>query len=294
VSISAQAVKELREKTGCGFMDCKAALAENDGDLEASVDFLRKKGIASAAKKAHRETGEGLIVAHLSEDGKVGSLVEVNCETDFVARTDDFKSLVGDLARQAAESDGVAGIEEMLTLPFVGDKSQTVQDALNAAVGKIGENMRLRRFVRFAGEGDGVIDAYIHAGNKIGVLIDVDCDAAAAAENDDFRALVRDLAMQVAAASPAYLGEEEVPEEVIAKEKEILLEQARESGKPENVLEKIVEGRIRKYFEETCLLNQKFIKDPERRVRDVINDTASGMGGKVSVRRFQRYQLGSD
>jgi elongation factor Ts len=294
VSISAQVVKELREKTGCGFMDCKAALAENDGDIEAAVDFLRKKGIASAAKKAHRETGEGLVVAHLSEDGKVGSLVEVNCETDFVARTDDFKSLVGDFARQAAESDSTKGVEEMLAQPFVGDKSQTVQDALNAAVGKIGENMRLRRFVRFAGGGEGFIDAYIHAGNKIGVLIDVDCDIASAANNDDFRSLVRDLAMQVAAASPAFLSEKEVPREVIAKEKEILLEQARESGKPENVLEKIVEGRIRKYFEEACLLNQKFIKDPERRVQDVINDTASGMGGKVSVRRFQRYQLGRD
>jgi elongation factor Ts len=293
VTISAQAVKELREKTGCGFMDCKAALAENDGDLEAAVDSLRKKGIASAAKRAHRETGEGLIVAHLSQDGKVGSLVEVNCETDFVARTDDFKGLVADLARQAAESDDAAGVEEMLAQPFVSDKSRTVQDALSAVVGKIGENMRLRRFVRFAGEGDGVIGAYIHPGSKIGVLIDVGCDAAAA-ENDDFRGLVKDLAMQVAAASPAFLSEEDVPGEVIAKEKEILLEQARESGKPENVLEKIVEGRIRKYFEETCLLNQKFIKDPERRVQDLINDTASGMGGKISVRRFQRYQLGRD
>jgi elongation factor Ts len=285
-------VKELREKTGCGFMDCKAALAENNGDLEASIDFLRKKGIASAAKKAHRETGEGLIVAHLEEDGRTGSLVEVNCETDFVARTDDFQSLVADLARQAAGTTA-ANAEELLPQPFINDAGQTVQDALNAAVGKIGENMRLRRFVRFAGEGEGVIEAYIHPGAKIGVLIDVGCDAALKGKSE-FRTMVRDLAMQVAASSPSFLAEEEVPPEVVAKEKEILLEQARESGKPENVLEKIVEGRIKKYFEEACLMNQKFIKDTDRVVRDVVKDTAAALGGEIVVRRFQRYQLGRD
>lgn len=292
MTISAQTVKELREKTGCGFMDCKAALAENNGDLEASIDFLRKKGIASAAKKAHRETGEGLIVAHLEEDRGNGSLVEVNCETDFVARTDDFQALVADLARQAAGTTA-ANAEELLTQPFINDAGQTVQDAVNAAVGKIGENMRLRRFVRFTGEGEGVIEAYIHPGAKIGVLIDVGCDAAVK-EKDEFRTMVRDLAMQVAAAAPSFLTEEEVPAEVIAKEKEILLEQARESGKPENVLEKIVEGRIKKYFEEACLLNQKFIKDTDRVVRDVVKDTAAALGGEIVVRRFQRYQLGRD
>ena len=275
-------------------MDCKAALAENNGDLEASVDFLRKKGIASAAKKAHRETGEGLIVAHLEEDGGSGSLVEVNCETDFVARTDDFQSLVADLARQAASAaDTVATAEELLAQPFINDAGQTVQDALNAAVGKIGENMRLRRFVKFVGEGEGVVQAYIHPGSKIGVLIDVGCDAALK-KNDEFRTMVRDLAMQVAAAAPSFLREEDVPPEVIAKEKEILLGQARESGKPENVLEKIVEGRIKKFFEEACLLNQKFIKDTDRTVQDVVRDTAAALGGEVAVRRFQRYQLGSD
>lgn len=292
MTISAQTVKELREKTGCGFMDCKAALAENNGDLEASIDFLRKKGIASAAKKAHRETGEGLIVAHLEEDGRTGSLVEVNCETDFVARTDDFQSLVADLARQAAGTTA-ANAEELLPQPFINDAGQTVQDALNAAVGKIGENMRLRRFVRFAGEGEGVIEAYIHPGAKIGVLIDVGCDAALKGKSE-FRTMVRDLAMQVAASSPSFLAEEEVPPEVVAKEKEILLEQARESGKPENVLEKIVEGRIKKYFEEACLMNQKFIKDTDRVVRDVVKDTAAALGGEIVVRRFQRYQLGRD
>jgi len=294
VTITAQTVKELREKTGCGFMDCKAALAENNGDLEASVDFLRKKGIASAAKKAHRETGEGLIVAHLAEDRRSGSLVEVNCETDFVARTDDFQSLVADLARQAAgTADTVTTAEELLAQPFINDVGQTVQDALNAAVGKIGENMRLRRFVRFAGEGEGVIEAYIHPGSKIGVLIDVSCDAALK-EKDEFRTMVRDLAMQVAAAAPSFLREEDVPADVIAREKEVLLGQARESGKPENVLEKIVEGRIKKYFEDACLLNQKFVKDTDRTVQDIVQDAAAALGGEVAVRRFQRYQLGRD
>jgi elongation factor Ts len=191
-----------------------------------------------------------------------------------------------------SEEEGTTA-EAMLARPFIGDAGQTVQDALNAAVGKIGENMRLRRIVRFATEGDGLVDAYIHPGSKIGVLIDVGCDASVR-EKDEFKTLVRDLAMQVAAASPSYLGEKDVPAEVIAKEKEILLEQARESGKPENVLEKIVEGRIRKYFEEACLLNQKFIKDTDRSVRDVVSGAASGLGGAVTVRRFMRYQLGRD
>jgi len=295
VSISAQAVKELREKTGCGFMDCKAALAESSGDLEAAVDFLRKKGIASAAKKAHRETGEGLIVAHLNGDGKTGALVEVNCETDFVARTDDFVKLVSDLARQAAESGDFAGdAEGMLAQPFINDPSQTVQEALNAAVGKIGENMRLRRVVRFAGEGSGMIEAYIHPGSKIGVLIDVGCASDSVAASDDFRTLVRDIAMQVAAASPAHLTPEDVPEETIAREKEVLKGQALESGKPENVLDKIVEGRIRKFFEEICLMEQKFVKDPDRRVSDVVKDASAALGGEIKVRRFQRFQLGRD
>ena len=293
MTIDAKTVKELREKTGCGFMDCKAALKESDGDLEAAVDHLRKKGMASASKRAHRETSEGLIEAFLSDDGKVGSLVEVNCETDFVARTDDFKSLVDDLARQAAESVGeVADATAMLAQPFIKDGSLTVQDALNATVGKVGENMRLRRFARFALEGEGVVSAYIHPGNKIGVLIEVGCGSAAAAAAEDCKTLVRDLAMQVAASAPAFLEPGEVPEDVIAKEKSILMEQAKESGKPENVLEKIVEGRIKKYLEETCLLEQKFIKDPDRRVSDVVKDCAGKLGEEVRVHRFQRFQLG--
>jgi elongation factor Ts len=293
VTIDAKTVKELREKTGCGFMDCKAALKESDGDLEAAVDHLRMKGMASASKRAHRETGEGLIEAFLSDDGKLGALIEVNCETDFVARTDHFKSLVGDLTRQAAESAAeAADATAMLSQPFIKDGSQTVQDVLNAAVGKVGENMRLRRFARFVLEGDGVVAAYIHPGSKIGVLIEVGCGSASAAAADECKTLVRDLAMQVAASAPAFLEPGDVPADVLAKEKSILLEQAKESGKPENVLEKIVEGRIKKYLEEICLLEQKFIKDPDRRVSEVIADCAGKLGEEVRVHRFQRFQLG--
>lgn len=292
MTIDAKTVKELREKTGCGFMDCKAALKESDGDLEAAVDHLRKKGMASASKRAHRETSEGLIEAFLSDDGKVGALIEVNCETDFVARTDDFKGLVHDLARQAAESAGeAADATAMLAQPFINDGSLTVQDALNTAVGKVGENMRLRRFARFALEGEGVVSAYIHPGNKIGVLIEVGCGSAAAAA-EDCKTLVRDIAMQVAASAPVFLESGDVPEDVIVKEKNILMEQAKESGKPEKVLEKIVEGRIKKYLEEICLLEQKFVKDPDRRVTDVIGDCAGKLGEEIKVHRFQRFQLG--
>lgn len=295
MTIDAKTVKELREKTGCGFMDCKAALKESDGDLEAAVDHLRKKGMAAASKKAHRVTSEGLVEAFLAADGKVGALVEVNCETDFVARTDDFKSLVGDLARQAAESAGeAADATAMLSRPFIKDESRTVQDVLNATVGKIGENMRLRRLARFALEGEGVVAAYIHPGSRIGVLIEVGCGSAAAAASDDCQTLVRDLAMQIAASAPEFLDSGEVPADVIAREKSILMAQAKEAGKPEKILEKIVEGRIKKFFEENCLLEQKFIKDTDRRVRDVIGDCAGKLGEEVRVHRFQRFQLGED
>jgi elongation factor Ts len=292
VSIDAKTVKELREKTGCGFMDCKAALSETGADVEEAVDFLRKKGMAAAAKKAHRATSEGLVASHVSADGKSGSLVEVNCETDFVARTEDFQNLVGQLARQAAESDA-ADTEALLGQPFIGDPSITVQDAINAAVGKIGENMRFNRFARFVVEGDGVVSAYIHPGSKIGVLVEVGTENGSVTDADGFVPLVKDIAMQVAAAAPAYLAPADVPEEVVAKEKEILLEQARESGKPENVLEKIVEGRIRKYYEEACLLEQKFIKDQDKKVAAVVKEAAGSLGGAVEVRRFERFQLGS-
>lgn len=198
MTITAQTVKELREKTGAGFMDCKAALSENAGDVEAAIDYLRKKGIAAAARKAHRETGEGLVESYIHPGGKIGVLIEINCETDFVART------------------------------------------------------------------------------------------------EDFQAMVKDLAMQVAAASPLYLSVEDVPEEALAREKEVLLEQARESGKPENVLEKIVEGRLKKYYEEVCLLEQKFIKDTDLTVQEVVKNAIAKLGENIRVRRFQRFQLGGD
>ncbi len=198
MNVTAHLVKELREKTGCGFMDCKAALVDSGGDIETAVEHLRKKGIAAAAKKAHRATGEGLIESYIHPGGKIGVLLEVNCETDFVARTDDFK------------------------------------------------------------------------------------------------VLVRDLALQIAAAGPAFLGRNDIPAEVIAKEKEILLEQVRDTGKPEKVLEKIVAGRLEKYFEETCLLEQRFVKDQERRVKDIVGEHIAKLGENIQVRRFQRYQLGRD
>lgn len=198
MTITAQTVKELRDRTGAGFMDCKAALSENAGDVEAAIDYLRKKGIAAAARKAHRETGEGLVESYIHPGGRIGVLIEVNCETDFVART------------------------------------------------------------------------------------------------EDFQAMVKDLAMQVAAASPLYLGVEDIPEEALAREKEVLLEQARESGKPENVLEKIVEGRLKKYYEEACLLEQKFVKDTDLTVQDVVKDAIAKLGENIRVRRFQRFQLGGN
>ena len=272
MEISAGTVKQLREKTGVGMMQCKSALIEAQGDLGEAEKILRKKGLAAAAGKAGRATGEGTIAAQVASDSRSGVLVEVNCETDFAARNADFQELVSQVVTLAADK----GAETKGSSPDPAAAEALsgagVSGLLAAAVAKIGENMQLRRFVKFvAAESGGVVGSYIHTGGKIGVLLEASIPSGKAGGAD---ALLRDLAMHVAAAAPRFVSREDVSEDVLAYEREIARDQAVKAGKPAPVVEKIVQGRIEKYFSEICLLEQPFVKDPDKTVRQMLGDGA--------------------
>jgi len=287
--ITAQAVKDLREATGAGMMDCKKALVETDGNIEKAMDYLREKGLAAAAKKAGRIAAEGVVNAFVSEDKKTGVLVEVNCETDFVAKTDEFKDFVEEIAKNIAASTPT-DVEDLLSKKAVSDSSKTVKDLVTEQVATIGENISVRRFV-VAKQDNGAIDAYIHMGGKIGVLTAFVCPDGAAA-NDEFAAFMHDISMQITAASPEFVSSDEVPEDAVNKEKEILRAQALNEGKPEAIVDKMVNGRINKYFNQVCLLNQEFVKDSDKKVKDIVKEQSTNLGGNVEVASFTRYQMG--
>jgi len=269
--ITAALVKDLREKTGAGMMDCKKALAETQGDFEKAIDFLRQKGLASAAKKGGRVASEGAVSAFINDSGKVGVLVEINCETDFVAKNDDFRSLSSDIAKHIAEHkpENVAQLMEQK------HGANTVQHLITEKVAKIGENIVVRRFARY--ETNGVVASYIHAGGKIGVLVELE----GASKGD---AVATDVAMHIAAAAPVAVRREEVPTDILDREREVYKQQAIEQGKPANIAEKMVAGRVEKYYKEACLIDQPFVKNPDQ--------TVSQLLGKVMVKRFTRFQLG--
>lgn len=271
---TAKDVMALRERTGAGMMDCKKALTACDGDAEKAVDFLREKGLAAAAKKAGRIAAEGLVGDYVSADRKVGVIVEVNCETDFVAKTDDFKAFVAAIAKQVAEKNP-ATVEELLEQPYVDDPAETINTLLNAAVAKIGEKISIRRFAR----AEGIVDTYVHLGGKIGVLVDVEGEADATA--------LHDVSMQIAAAKPSCISREDVDQADLEKEKEILRAQAlnEPKPKPEAIIEKMVNGRIEKYYKEVCLIEQPFVKEPDISVKQMI-------GGKFKVLSFTRFEMG--
>ncbi len=277
--ISAALVKELREKTGAGFMDCKKALAESGGDLEKAIDYLRKKGLAGAAKKAGREASEGLVAAAVAEGGRSGALLEVNCETDFVARTPDFKAFVDEVAGWAALTPGA---EMRLAADW--------EDRLTGLIARLGENMVLRRAARFeSADGHGLVGEYVHAGGKLGVLIELAVEGTSPSR---FAPLAHDLAMHAVAANPSYVRRDEVPKAELDREREIYRAQALETGKPEKVLDRIVEGKLEKFFGDVCLLEQAFTKDSEKTVEEVLKAAGKAGGGQVAVRRFVRFQLG--
>jgi len=287
--ITANDVKTLREKTGAGMMDCKKALTDADGDMEKAIVILREKGLASAAKKAGRIAAEGIVESFLAAQG--GALVEVNCETDFVAKTDVFRGLVKDVAEQIWEKNP-ADVNALLAQPFFRDGGKTVETLVTEKVAEIGEKLDVRRFTRFALEGSGLVESYIHMGGKIGVLIEAACENASIAGNPVFKTYVRDVAMQVAAANPLYLDPSQVPAEVLEQEKEILRAQALNEGKPEKIIEKMVEGRIQKYYKDFCLVDQAFVKDPEKSIKKLTAEKGAELGGKIEIKRFARYEMG--
>ncbi len=273
MAITAALVKELRERTGAGMMECKKALVETDGDIELAIENMRKSGQAKAAKKAGRIAAEGVIVIKASDDGKKVAMAEVNCETDFVAKDDNFLSFANAVVERVLDSD-VADVEALNALPLHEGEDTTVEEARQALVSKIGENMSVRRFVRM--ETDGQIASYRH-GVRIGVLVEM---------TGGDEELGRDLAMHIAASNPVCVEEKDVPEDLLAKEKEIIEAQAKESGKPENIIEKMVEGRLRKYLSEVTLVGQPFVKDPDTTVGKLLKSKGAG------VNQFVRFEVG--
>ena len=270
--ITAALVKELRERTGAGMMDCKKALTAVEGDMDKAIDFLREKGLAAAAKKAGRIAAEGVVGSFVSADGKIGAIVEVNCETDFVAKTDGFKALVEKIAAHIVATKP-ADVEALLASELDG---QTVEALVTASVAKIGEKISVRRFALYEAP-DGVVAAYIHGGGNIGVIVELKGGNAE---------LGKDVAMHVAAANPSYLERSQVPAAELEHEKEVLSEQAKNEGKPEKIIEKMVMGRINKYYKEVCLVDQEFVKDPDQTVGKLVK--AAG----AEVLAFSRFQLG--
>jgi elongation factor Ts len=283
MAITAGMVKELREKTGAGMMDCKKALTESDGDMEAAVTFLREKGLAAAAKKAGRIAAEGLVGAVI--DGGAAALVEVNCETDFVAKNDDFIGLVNDLASHAAKTDA-GDLDAMLDSKLDGDKS--VKDIVTEKISTIGENIALRRFARRT-SGD-AYGTYLHGGGKIGVLVEL--SVGDKADDPSVQQLARDLAMHVASESPISVTREEVPQETIDSERAIFKQQALDQGKPEKIVDKIVDGRINKFFAESVLLEQAFIKDPDVTVKKLIAKVGGELSTSIELKGFDRFKVG--
>ena len=273
--IDANLVKTLREKTNAGLMDCKKALAESGGDIEAAIDILRKRGAASAAKKADREAKDGVIAQAILPGAKTGVLVEVNCETDFVAKNEAFRRFCDEIARKIAENPG-ADIE--------GDRV--------AAVQKIGENVQVRRHERIEVQDNGLVAAYIHTGGKVGVLVEVGAEKSETAQHEAFKQLVRDITLQIAAANPICVERGHLPSDVLERERAIYREQV--TGKPANIVEKIVEGKVEKYYSTACLVDQAFIKNPEQTIAQLVTTRSKELGETIVIRRFTRYMVGEE
>jgi len=291
MQITAEQVSKLRERTGAGMMDCKKALTENGGDFDKAIEYLRKKGIASASKKAGRTAKDGAVFALRDAEAHAVVLTEINCETDFVAKTENFQKFVGNIARHIAKAKP-ADNAALLAQKFVGDPSKTVEECVKEAISSLGENINVRRFVRYEQSAGKEVKTYIHAGGKVGVIVEVTLPNSEKASQPAFVTYLSDLAMHIAAAAPLYLKSDEVPADTVAKEKEIALAQLQGQNKPADVLEKIAAGKINKYFEETCLLKQKFVKDDKKTIEQLTQETGKALGEALSVNRFTRYVLG--
>ncbi len=271
--ITAALVAKLREMTGAGLMDCKKALLESDGDVEKAGEWLRKKGVAGAAKKAGRDAKDGVIAQHIKPGAKVGVLVEINCETDFVAKNESFRAFCDEIAKKIAENPGVDLEADRI-----------------AAVQRIGENIKISRNHRLEVSGNGAVAAYIHTGAKVGVLVEVGANNEATVANEEFKQLVRDITLQIAAANPTVVSRDQVDAGLVAKEKEIAAEQVK--NKPPQAIAKIVEGKLDKFYQTICLVEQGFVKNGELTVKDHVAQVGKKLGDEITVRRFVRFQVG--
>ena len=282
MNITASMVKDLREKTGAGMMDCKKALTECEADLEKAIDWLRQKGLSKAAKRADRATSEGVIAEWISEDGKSAVMVEVKCETDFVARGDKFKEFADAVVRKIADT-------KPATLEEAG-----LQDMLNDTIAATGENVTLGKFVRIDVEGAGLVGTYVHANGKIASMVEVKCDSDAVAASDAVKECAKNVAMQIVAACPLALDASCLDPALMEREREVYRQKAREEGKPENIIDKIADGAVKKYCKEVCLLEQPYIRDDKQSIADLLKATGKTAGGTVSLGTFFRIQLGAE
>jgi len=288
MAVTAALVKELRERTGAGMLDCKKALTETDGNIEQSIEVLREKGLAKAAKKAGRVAAEGMVAAKVSDDHKSAVLVEVNSETDFVAKNEKFQVYVGQVADQAMKTTA-ADIDAFLAEQWIADESKTVQDELNAQIAVIGEKLSIRRLEKVTID-NGVVASYIHAGGKIGVLVEAETDVV----NDDVQEALRNVAMQIAALPPVYLSRDEVDADYIESEKNILKQQAinENPDKPENIIDKMIIGRLNKQLKEVCLLDQTYVKDSDLTVQKYIDQVGKNAGTSITLKSYVRFETG--
>ncbi len=288
MAFSAADVKDLRERTGAGMMDCKKALQETDGDMEKAVEFLREKGLASAAKKASRIAAEGLVAVSTDATGKVAAIVEVNSETDFVAKNDIFKGYVAEVVAQVVATSTTTA-EELMNEAWLGDASKTVAGVLNEKIAVIGEKISIRRFAKFNAE-NGFAESYIHGGGRIGVLVEFESDVV----NDAVKECAKNVAMQIAAIVPQYVTRDEISAEFIEKEREILKSQAinENPDKPESIIDKMIIGRLNKQLKEVCLVDQAYVKDGDMTVAQYIASVAKENGAKLAVKKFVRFETG--
>jgi len=277
--ITVAAINDLRQRTNAGMMDCKKALIDTNGDMDAAIKMLREKGLAIQVKRADKESKEGIIKAIASDDGKTIGMAEVNTETDFVAKTDNFKNFVEAVTRQV-----LAGVE---------DVTAAMKDELMTIISQTGENVKIRRTSRYVLSGCGQISSYIHMGGKVGVLVEVGCGKAETASNPAFNELVHDLTLQIAAAAPRYLISEEVSAEAVETEKEIARNSDRFKGKPANIVENALKGIVNKFFSDVCLVNQPFVKEPKQTVTDIVKVCEKATGDVITIKRFVRFQLGA-
>jgi len=286
VAISAQVVKELREKTGAGFMDCKKALEKTNGDFGEAIKYLKEKGLADAQKRSGREAKEGLIAIRTSKDQNEILMVEINCETDFVSRTEKFKSFVEEAASTILEK-GIASIDEI---------DSEIDTKVKEAAGSFGENVVIKRIVRFkkSDPEKSYFQSYIHLNGKVGVIVEIIVDPSELKDNEKFLDFAKDVSLQIASMNPVSISRNDIPEDILKEQKEIFAKQAKDSGKPDKIIDKIVEGRLNKFFAENCLLEQKYVKDSNITIQEYKERVEKDLNCKIEIKRFARFKLGED